>query len=121
MRPARVNSFGVEDEDDEAERMAVFDLRGEAPIGGDATATAPRRPVRGATVREKGKTGGGNERGGAGERRGGLLFLSRGAETRGASDGMAPVPSLAPQWRRTMTHLQEAPCLFFLFLIFCFF
>ena len=34
MRPARVDSFGVEDEDDEAERMTVFDLRGEASIDG---------------------------------------------------------------------------------------
>ena len=38
MRPARVNSFGVEDEDDEAERMAAFDLDGEVYSGGEATA-----------------------------------------------------------------------------------
>ena len=38
LRAPRHDSFGVEDEDDEAERMAAFDLDGEVYSGGEATA-----------------------------------------------------------------------------------
>ena len=48
FRAPRLDSFGGEGEDDEAELLVVVDLRGEAPSGGDVrvTAAGPWRPLR---------------------------------------------------------------------------